>query len=131
MTRQVAPLEVNSFVQGLITEASPLTFPENASIDEDNFELLRDGSRRRRLGMDYEESYQIVTTSVNNPEGGELAVNTFNWKNAGGVPDKELLVVQTGQNLRVFDVDVSPLSSGQIYSTTVSEASQDSLFPFR
>lgn len=130
MARQIAPLEVNSFVQGLITEASPLTFPENASIDEDNFELLRDGSRRRRLGMDYEEGYQIVTTSVNNPDIGELAVNTFNWKNAGGVPDKELLVVQTGQNIRVFDVDIEPLSSGQIYSTTVTEASPSQPFSF-
>jgi hypothetical protein len=130
MTRQVAPLEVNSFVQGLITEASPLTFPENASLDEDNFELLRDGSRRRRLGMDFEEGFQIVTTGVDNPEGGEVAVNTFNWKNAGGTPDKELLVIQTGQNIRVFDVDIEPLSSGQIYSTTVSEASPSQPFSF-
>ena len=37
-----------SFIQGLVTEASPLTFPENASIDEDNFVLNRDGSRSRR-----------------------------------------------------------------------------------
>jgi hypothetical protein len=28
-----------SFTKGLITEASPLTFPENASIDERNFVL--------------------------------------------------------------------------------------------
>ena len=42
-----------SFVKGLITEASPLTFPENASIDEKNFVLNRDGSRSRRLGVDY------------------------------------------------------------------------------
>lgn len=130
MARQTAPLEVNSFVQGLITEASPLTFPENASIDEDNFELLRDGSRRRRLGLDFEEDYEIVTTNVNNPPSGELAVNTFSWKNAGGTPDKELLVVQTGRNLRVFDVDVEPLSSGQIYSTTISEASPSQPFSF-
>ena len=26
-----------TFIQGLVTEASPLTFPENASIDEENF----------------------------------------------------------------------------------------------
>lgn len=28
-----------SFTKGLVTEASPLTFPENASIDERNFVL--------------------------------------------------------------------------------------------
>lgn len=51
MARQQAQAEINNFVGGLVTEASPLTFPENASLDEKNFVLNRDGSRRRRLGM--------------------------------------------------------------------------------
>ena len=130
MARQTAPLEVNSFVQGLVTEASPLTFPENASLDEDNFELLRDGSRRRRLGMDYEAGYQVVNTGQASPEGGEIALTTFNWENAGGVSDKELLVVQAGTNIRVFDLDISPLSTGQVYSTNISGADPTQVFSF-
>jgi hypothetical protein len=51
-----------SFVKGIITEASPLTFPENASVDEDNFVLNRNGSRSRRLGIDY-ESYGALTAT--------------------------------------------------------------------
>jgi len=51
-----------SFVKGLITEASPLTFPENSSIDEQNFVLNRDGSRSRRLGLDYEGLYAKTST---------------------------------------------------------------------
>lgn len=51
MARQRAKVEVNRFTAGLITEASPLTFPDNASLDEVNFVLNRDGSRNRRLGM--------------------------------------------------------------------------------
>lgn len=51
-----------SFVKGIITEASPLTFPENASVDEDNFVLNRNGSRSRRLGVDY-ESYSALTAT--------------------------------------------------------------------
>ena len=47
MPRQTVPAEVNTFVKGLITEASPLTFPDNASLDELNFILNKDGSRRR------------------------------------------------------------------------------------
>ena len=27
----------NTFVKGLVTEASALTFPENSSVDEENF----------------------------------------------------------------------------------------------
>jgi hypothetical protein len=44
--------QYNTFVKGLVTEAGPLTYPENASLDEENFVLNRDGSRQRRLGMD-------------------------------------------------------------------------------
>ena len=40
---------VNTFVKGLVTEAGEMTFPENASVDELNCDLRRDGTRRRRL----------------------------------------------------------------------------------
>ena len=71
--------EFNTFVGGLVTEASPLTFPENASIDEANFELNKDGSRVRRLGMDYESGLTALpltyaTTPINDP-----VVVTFEW----------------------------------------------------
>tara|TARA_B100000929_G_C15511743_1_gene421130 strand:+ start:9024 stop:11330 length:2307 start_codon:yes stop_codon:yes gene_type:complete len=115
MARQVQAVEVNTFVKGLITEASPLTFPDNASLDEENFVLLRDGSRERRLGMDYEDDFQEVSTEINAPEGN-LAISTYSWDNAGGVPEKTLLVIQTGLVLKIFDPDQSPLSSGQVYS---------------
>lgn len=130
MARQASSLEVNSFIKGLITEASPLTFPENASLDEDNFVLLRDGSRRRRLGMDFEEDYQSVNTGVTSPSSGDLAFSTYNWENAGGFPGRELLVVQAGANIRVFDLDTTPLSSGQIYSNVISGADATEPFSF-
>jgi hypothetical protein len=57
MARQTSVLEINKFILGLVTDANPLTFPENASLEEENFVLNIDGSRRRRLGMDYEESF--------------------------------------------------------------------------
>ena len=33
-----AKIQVNNFIRGLITEASPINFPENASLDEANYE---------------------------------------------------------------------------------------------
>ena len=59
---QKAEAAYRSFVKGLITEANQLTFPDNASIDESNFVLNRDGSRTRRLGLDYENDFGIVNT---------------------------------------------------------------------
>ena len=52
----------NTFVQGLITEASPLAHPKNASSDEINFKLNRDGSRDRRLGIDFEDGFVLNST---------------------------------------------------------------------
>ena len=49
--------QINNFVGGLVTEASPLTFPAGASLDEVNMKLIRNGSRQRRLGLDYEDNY--------------------------------------------------------------------------
>ena len=130
MARQVQAVEVNSFVRGLITEASPLTFPDNASLDEDNFNLRRDGSRERRLGMDYEEGYQIVNTGINSIPEGELAVSSYTWENAGGFPEKKFLVVQTGRVVKVFDPDAMPLSSSEVYSVTLPILEDGQVFSY-
>jgi hypothetical protein len=97
---QKVPIEVNVFVKGLITEASPLTFPENASIDERNFVLNRDGTRNRRLGMD---SLGAITNVPTELEEGKV-FSAFEWENAGGVANKLLIVVQYGKDLMVFNL---------------------------
>src|SRR3546814_15800129 len=76
MPRNVAPIEQNTFVAGLITEASPLTFPQNASLDEENFILSRKGSRARRLGMDLEDGYVIVDSGIPIPTDHELHITS-------------------------------------------------------
>lgn len=115
MARQVQAVEVNTFVKGLITEASPLTFPDNASLDEDNFVLLRDGSRERRLGINYEDNFTQASVDVNGAQPN-VAVSSYSWENAGGIPEKTLLVVQTGRAIKVFDLDQLPLSGSEVFS---------------
>ena len=56
MPQRLSQKVVNTFIKGLITEAGELTFPEDASIDELNCLLERDGSRRRRLAVEVEDS---------------------------------------------------------------------------
>lgn len=120
MTRQINPVEVSTFVAGLITEASPLTFPANASLDEDNFVLNRDGSRQRRLGMDFEESHVNISTGVSVPVDGNIATTSVRWNNAGGNPDKDLIGLQIGNELRFFDSDTVPISAGLIHTKVFS-----------
>ena len=81
---QRAEAAYRSFVKGLITEANQLTFPENASIDEANFVLNRDGSRARRLGVDYESSYALKSTGLTATDIKE-GKQSFNvWDSPGG-----------------------------------------------
>ncbi len=52
MPQQLNQVTVNKLIKGLITEAGELSFPEDATIDELNCVLDKDGSRRRRLGLE-------------------------------------------------------------------------------
>ncbi len=115
MSRQKAQVEFKNYVKGLITEASPLNFPDNASLDEDNFVLNRTGSRQRRLGMDYETGYHKVV-STNGYLSGDQDINTsFTWKNVAGIASLIITVIQTGNSLLFFDASgLGSLSSNLI-----------------
>lgn len=108
-------VEVNTFVKGLITEASPLNFPANASKDEVNFELNVDGSRDRRFGMDFESP----STQRSPTNGFDLStgLGTYRWGSVGGLSDKEFLVVQVGKWLYFFDALVANISYSGLIST--------------
>lgn len=119
---------MNKFNAGLITDASPLTSPDNSSLEEDNFVLNIDGSRNRRLGMDYELAYQNISTSI--VEDNTLfATSSYKWSNAGGVPDKNIQVVQIGNQLKFFRMDEGALSAGLFWSQNFSSA-RDKTFSY-
>lgn len=130
MTRQINAVEINKFVGGLITEASPLTFPPNASLDEDNFVLFRDGSRDRRLGMDFETGFNNILTDVMVPTTGDIATTSIRWSNAGGDASKTLLVVQIGNQIKVFNAAAMPISGSVIYSRTFDQVAVDKPFSY-
>jgi hypothetical protein len=54
----------NTFVKGIITEVSALTYPENASLDQDNLVLERTNVISRRYGVEYEDSYALKATGT-------------------------------------------------------------------
>lgn len=121
MGKEFASVDYNSFVAGLNTDASPLTFPKNASLDEDNFVLNRDGSRNRRLGMDYESDHVDVPTTFGkdgDPSDG-MVFNTYRWEDVGGITGKHFLVVQCGTQIDVFDLDIDPISSGKLLTVSL------------
>src|SRR5690606_654330 len=119
-----------SFVRGIITEASPLTFPDNASLDEVNMVLNRDGSRRRSLGFDVENDGSEITTTYVHNSSSELMTSSFKWENAGGFPEKSLLVIQIGNEIYFFNLDSTPISSGFISSYKFPAASSETPYSF-
>ena len=109
MAQRISQKVVNTFVKGLITEAGELTFPEDASVDELNCLLSRDGSRRRRLAAKVEEANALSTFTVDNT----LAFTTGEWTNVGGVAGLNFLVVQNGHTLHFYNTVIEPYSAQQ------------------
>lgn len=116
MPRQVAQEAFTTFVGGLNTEAGKLTFPKDASVDELNCLLERSGSRRRRLGIEYESSYSLSSDTY----GSGAFSQIFIWENVGGQAGKQFIVVQIGSILRFYDNSSLPLSEQEVNTTLSS-----------
>ena len=109
MPQSLIQRTVNTFIKGLITEASELTFPENASVDELNCSLERDGTRRRRKAVTLEENNVLSDVVV--PEGA--LVQTLDWPNVAGQLNLEFLVVQVNNNIYFYEKSTDPLSANK------------------
>ena len=121
----------NTFVGGLITEAGPLTFPENASKAEENCVLNRKGNRRRRLAVDYENNGALSATTLTDAEALAQGLNSAVWTAVAGSGTRNFLVVQIDTTLHFYDLATSPLSSGlkgftQDISTFIATGASDS-----
>ena len=114
MPQSLTQRTVNTFIKGLITEASELTFPENASVDELNCSLGRDGTRRRRKAVTLEANHVLSDVVV--PAGA--LVQTLDWYNVAGQVNLEFLVVQVNNILYFYEKSTDPLSANK-YSGSV------------
>ena len=107
MARAAANKLYKTFVKGLITEAGPLTYPENASTDELNTVIKVKGSRSRRLGLDFEPSFVSSTISgLSDPD----FISEFAWKGVGNDSAVNFLVLQVDSTLHFYDLDAEPIT---------------------
>lgn len=112
--------DISNFIGGLITEASPLNFPANASADELNFELHRDGSRSRRLGMDFEPNGLFAGVGGTDLGGiSSIGKGLFKWESVAGKANVSFLVVQVGSNLYIYDLNAASISGAGLKATVV------------
>ncbi len=130
MPKQAIKVEVNSFVKGLVSEASPLNFPPNASLDEENFELNRTGTRTRRLGFDLEQSHNLVPAPAGVTELTSPPPNSFEWSEAGGFSSFNLLVIQIQNHISLFNIDSDPISNSIVWTGQMEGFPTDTRFSF-
>lgn len=113
MARQLGQASYVTFVKGLNTEAGPLTFPENCTIEDINCVLTLKGSHKRRYGIKQELEGMPLNIGGNillYDDFKDFAFNTYTWKAPGNVGAKSFLVMQANDKLFFYDVSQnSPL----------------------
>ena len=112
--------ETNSLAKGLATDLGFLSYPPDVSLDERNFDMMKDGSRRRRLGMDREVGGDYVNPDLSNSLFDTNGINGFVWRKAGGKDGVDIYVCQIGSNLTFFNINAPVVSSPDGYMGKVS-----------
>ena len=110
MPKNASKAEVNNFIGGLVTEASELAFPPNASPDIVNFEHNRDGSIQRRLGMDIEPLGVLFAPPATDNSISPPFPSIYKWSNVASLPDLSVLAIQFDNSIKFFDLEISTLS---------------------
>lgn len=90
---------------GLNTEINELNFQDGFTKDEANYELLVDGSRRRRKGLAAESGAGAAKTI--DTLGAGYQNQCYLWENVGGNPDKRVMVYRTGDLIYFADADAT------------------------
>ena len=107
MARTLGSTVENNFVNGHITEATALNFPESACIETQNCVFHPKGNVTRRLGFDLEADAVQSTVSVPNK-----SVNSYYWSSAAGFGIYNFAVMQVGLILYIYSDEDDSLSGG-------------------
>jgi hypothetical protein len=99
MPRTVGTAVENNLSKGLVTEATALTFPENAVSDALNVIFNTKGNTVRRNGFDLETDPAYVTYT---PTTG--LVREYFWDASGFINNTLYLVLQVGSKIYFYDV---------------------------
>lgn len=105
----------NNFINGVVTEATGLNFPQNAVQDADNCVFGIDGSVKRRQGFDFETNFSTKTIDKSNK-----VIKTYLWQNVAGDGSATVVVVQIGDTLYFYETDGSGIFSTGAQTTTVA-----------
>ena len=106
MARSAATAVENSFIKGLLTEATGLNFPENACTETFDCVFNQIGQASRRKGIDIETDAE--TKSYTGTDG---VVREYVWRVAGNTGAITFLVVQYGSTIHFYSISGTTLSA--------------------
>jgi hypothetical protein len=126
--------------KGFITEANPVSFPQEAAVDIDNCIIDKDKSIRRRPGVASEQGrvYNSINgTTLSSAALEVVAFNTSLWEFVSNSGTLDIVVQQIGATLQFYaqfgtvsanllgEVDLTPYATDitNLLSTTVQTAS--------
>lgn len=115
MPRQAGTFVENSFVKGLITEATGLNFPEQAVTSTDNCVFDERGNVRRRRGIDFEPGFFLREDTRE-----DCVVTSYRWDAAAGDGNNSLVVTQVGPTLDFYLTDSGAVSDSLVDSLTLT-----------
>ena len=98
-----------NFTEGLNTDFTRLNFPQNAATDLDNVNIFRTGKVSRRLGVEFEDGYQLSNNDFDSAIGTN-AMSLHEWKAVNGKGDINFLGVQIGATMFFHDLGSEPVS---------------------
>jgi len=107
MSKQDINQEFNTFVGGILTEANPINYPVGYTLDEENFILERNGTRRRRYGLQKQAVDNTITLGPSSLSGSLV------WKNAGNSSD-DIYVAWQGGLLSAHRLDRNLVFAGAV-----------------
>lgn len=120
MPRQAQTFVENSFVKGLITEATGLNFPEEAVTSTDNCVFDERGNVRRRRGIDFEIGYEL-----REGDRADRVMAHYRWDAAAGDGNNSLVVQQIGGFLVFYLTDIGPVSDTIVDTLTLDPFATD------
>jgi len=109
MARNLGSVISNNLSRGLITEATGLNFPENATTDSLNVVYDQVGSVRRRKGFDIEGSG--IAKAYRDSDG---LIKEFVWQAVARTGGFTFLVVQIGTQVNFYELTTSDAISAGI-----------------
>ena len=129
MARQV--LTTSPFIGGLHTEVNELTDAPQHTKDECNCTIRANGSRSRRLGIDYEEQYQFLNATIIDSEN-DVAFSCTEWTDISNGQNTSYIVVQCGGTLYFFENLGQPFSQKEAtYSLDMLQYSLNNSYDYQ